>query len=192
MDELRYAALLSALCSALHSVSGIWPVVDESLAQGSPRAMRTFLPFATQPYLPGVAETLAGGDAELAAPSYNKGRLLICQCASVHDGSPPHRYRSIRGAADVSALFGSPHGTSESKEDKTMAQTLEFVVTGDDKMHCAGCEQRVSNALRRLPGVREVMASAATQQVLVTIDPAQVGAEQVRAKLEQLGYQVTP
>jgi copper chaperone CopZ len=36
-----------------------------------------------------------------------------------------------------------------------------------------------------------VKASAATQQVLVTVDPAQVGAEQVRAKLEQLGYQVT-
>ena len=73
-----------------------------------------------------------------------------------------------------------------------MAQTLEFMVTGEDKMHCAGCEQRVSNALRRLPGVQEVRASAATQQVLVTIDPAQVGSEQVRAKLEQLGYKVTP
>jgi copper chaperone CopZ len=73
-----------------------------------------------------------------------------------------------------------------------MAQTLEFVVTGEDKMHCAGCEQRVSNALRRLPGVQDVRASAATQQVLVTINPAQVGSEQVRAKLEQLGYKVTP
>jgi P-type Cu+ transporter len=73
-----------------------------------------------------------------------------------------------------------------------MAQTLEFVVTGEDRMHCAGCEQRVSNALRRLPGVQDVRANAATQQVLVTIDPAQVGSEQVRAKLEQLGYRVTP
>jgi copper chaperone CopZ len=70
-----------------------------------------------------------------------------------------------------------------------MAQTLEFVVTGEEKMYCAGCEQRVSNALRRLPGVREVQANATTQQVLVTVDPNQVGAEQVRAKLEQLGYQ---
>jgi copper chaperone CopZ len=70
-----------------------------------------------------------------------------------------------------------------------MAHTLEFVVTGEEKMHCAGCEQRVSNALRRLPGVHEVRASATTQQVLVTIDPNQVGAEQIRAKLEQLGYQ---
>jgi copper chaperone CopZ len=70
-----------------------------------------------------------------------------------------------------------------------MPQTLEFVVTGEEKMHCDGCEQRVSKALRRLPGVQDVRASAVTQQVLVTIDPSQVGAEQVRAKLEQLGYQ---
>ena len=71
-----------------------------------------------------------------------------------------------------------------------MAQTLEFVVTGEEKMHCAGCEQRVSNALRRLPGVQEVRASAATQHVLVTLDPSQVGAEQIQARLEQLGYRV--
>jgi copper chaperone CopZ len=70
-----------------------------------------------------------------------------------------------------------------------LAQTLEFVVTGEERMHCAGCEQRVSNALQRLPGVQEVRASAATQHVLVTIDPSQVGAEQVQTKLEQLGYQ---
>jgi P-type Cu+ transporter len=72
-----------------------------------------------------------------------------------------------------------------------MAQTVELVVTGEEKMHCAGCEQRVSNALRRLPGVQEVRANAATQHVLVTIDPSQVGADQVQAKLEQLGYQAT-
>jgi copper chaperone CopZ len=70
-----------------------------------------------------------------------------------------------------------------------LAQTLEFVVTGEERMHCTGCEQRVSNALRRLPGVQEVRASATTQHVRVTIDPSQVGAEQVQTKLEQLGYQ---
>jgi copper chaperone CopZ len=58
-----------------------------------------------------------------------------------------------------------------------MAQTLEFVVMGEEKMYCAGCEQRISNALRRLPGVREVQPSATTQHVLVTVDPSQVGAE---------------
>ena len=73
-----------------------------------------------------------------------------------------------------------------------MARIVEFVVTGEDKLHCAGCEQRVGNAMRRLAGVQDVRASAETQQVVVTIDPAQVSPEQVREKLEQLGYEVTP
>ena len=73
-----------------------------------------------------------------------------------------------------------------------MAQTIEFVVTGEAKMHCAGCEQRVGNALRRLAGVQAVRASANTQQVVVTFDPVQLSPEQVRAKLEQIGYEVTP
>ncbi len=73
-----------------------------------------------------------------------------------------------------------------------MAQTIEFVVTGEEKMHCAGCEQRVGKALRRLAGVQAVRASAATQQVVVTFDPTQLSPEQVRVKLEQIGYEVTP
>jgi copper chaperone len=71
-----------------------------------------------------------------------------------------------------------------------MPRTIEFVVTGEDKLHCAGCEQRVRKALRRLAGVQEVQASAATQQVMVTFDPTQVGPEQVQAMLEQLGYEI--
>jgi copper chaperone CopZ len=41
-----------------------------------------------------------------------------------------------------------------------------------------------------LPGVEEVQASAETQRVEVTIAPGQVSADEVRARLEQLGYQV--
>lgn len=73
-----------------------------------------------------------------------------------------------------------------------MSHTLRFTVTGDDRIHCAWCEQRIANAVRRFPGVTQVQASAETQQVLVTIDPAQVGPDQVQARIEQLGYQVTP
>ena len=71
-------------------------------------------------------------------------------------------------------------------------QTIAFTVTGEQTIHCSGCEQRIGNALRRLPGIEEVRASYRTQQVQVTLDPARVGPEQVRAKLEQLGYAVTP
>ncbi|MDP9440157.1 MAG: heavy-metal-associated domain-containing protein [Actinomycetota bacterium] len=72
-----------------------------------------------------------------------------------------------------------------------MTRTTTFTVTGEQKMHCEGCEQRIDRALRRLPGVRDVEASAESQRVIVEMDPEQVGPEQVRERLDLLGYEVT-
>ncbi len=71
-----------------------------------------------------------------------------------------------------------------------MTILIEFQVFGDEKIHCSGCETRIGFALRRLPGVRDARASAATQRIAVTIDPEQVSPEQVRARLQELGYEV--
>jgi copper chaperone CopZ len=73
-----------------------------------------------------------------------------------------------------------------------MTQTINFTVTGEDKIHCAACEQRIAHALRRLPGVKNVLASAKTQDVAVTIDPGRLGPDQVKARLQEIGYEVTP
>ncbi len=71
-----------------------------------------------------------------------------------------------------------------------MGRTVNFTVTGEEKIHCAGCEQRIANALRRLSGIQDVQASAQSQRVVVKLDPAQISPEQVRTKLKHLGYQV--
>lgn len=71
-----------------------------------------------------------------------------------------------------------------------MIENVEFQLVGNGRMHCAGCETRIGYALRRLPGVREVHASASTQRITVALDPAAVSVEQVRARLQQLGYEV--
>lgn len=69
-------------------------------------------------------------------------------------------------------------------------QTIEFVLTGEQKMHCSGCETRVAYTLRQLAGVRDVRANAKTQHVLVLLESAdQIGAQEIGEKLEQLGYQ---
>lgn len=65
---------------------------------------------------------------------------------------------------------------------------VQFEVIGEEQIHCEGCESRIANALRRLQGVEEVQASAETQRVKVTIDPARVSERDVRARLEQIGY----
>jgi copper chaperone CopZ len=72
-----------------------------------------------------------------------------------------------------------------------MRRTIDFVVTGEEKLYCAGCEQRVGNVLHRLAGVETVQASVETQHVVVTFDAGKIGPEQLRARLEQLGYRVT-
>lgn len=71
-----------------------------------------------------------------------------------------------------------------------MAQTVSYTVTGEQKIHCMGCEERIINALRRLPGIQEAQASHETQRLAVTFDPARVSPDNVKAKLLQLGYQV--
>jgi len=71
-----------------------------------------------------------------------------------------------------------------------MVRTLNLIVIGEQKIHCARCEERIGNALRRLPGIQDVQAGADTQKVVVTFDPDTVSADQVRAKLKQLGYGV--
>lgn len=72
-----------------------------------------------------------------------------------------------------------------------MNTTVEFTVSGDMTLHCASCEQRVERALRQLPGVHDVAANAATQQVVATIDAGRVSASELQAKLGELGYRVT-
>ena len=71
-----------------------------------------------------------------------------------------------------------------------MTKTINFTVNGEQTIHCASCEQRIARALRRLDGVRDVRASAATQQVEVRFDPSRVGADELRARLGQIGYEV--
>jgi copper chaperone CopZ len=69
--------------------------------------------------------------------------------------------------------------------------TMEFTVTGEQEIHCEGCEQRIGNALERLDGVETVEASAQTQRVVVETDPAQTGPDQLRERFDLLGYEVT-
>lgn len=71
-----------------------------------------------------------------------------------------------------------------------MTIKLELKVIGEETIHCSGCETRIGYALRCLPGIQDVRASAETQDISVTLDPTRISPEQVRARLKQLGYQV--
>jgi copper chaperone len=69
-----------------------------------------------------------------------------------------------------------------------MVAKVDFIVTGEVKMHCGGCETRVRFALQRLKGVQEVLANAKTQHISVVISPDQVTPQEVQARLKEAGF----
>lgn len=71
-----------------------------------------------------------------------------------------------------------------------MATNLEFNVSGEQKIHCASCEERITRALKRVPGIQSVQANAKSQSISVSIDPSRVTAEIVQTKLGEIGYEV--
>lgn len=73
-----------------------------------------------------------------------------------------------------------------------MSHELGFIVVGEKKMHCSGCETRVVNALGRLPGVRRVAANAGTQRIEVSVDAGGPDAASLIAHLARLGYRAVP
>jgi copper chaperone CopZ len=56
------------------------------------------------------------------------------------------------------------------------------------RIHCDGCVNTVTQAVRKLQGVQSVQASESTKLVNVAFDPAQVSEEQIRATLQLVGY----
>jgi copper chaperone CopZ len=57
------------------------------------------------------------------------------------------------------------------------------------EIHCASCENTIRTALSRLPGVGAVVPSSATGDVRVSFDSAKVSEEQLRARLQEVGFE---
>ena len=74
-------------------------------------------------------------------------------------------------------------------KSKTLS-TIDFVVTGETKLHCEGCEERVSKVLRQVSGVESVDANAETQDVKVAFDTRRVQPGEICATLQRMGYHV--
>lgn len=68
-----------------------------------------------------------------------------------------------------------------------MHEQVTFKVEGG-AIHCESCEKRIATALGRIPGINGVEASAKTQEIQVRFDAAQFSADQVEAKLTDIGF----
>lgn len=69
----------------------------------------------------------------------------------------------------------------------TLTSDLAIKIEG---MHCGGCINRVTAALKKLPGVE--VTSVEIGSALVHLDPAKVSAEQVIAALDKIGFRAAP
>src|SRR6266571_481901 len=59
-------------------------------------------------------------------------------------------------------------------------------------MTCASCAIRIEKGLKKVPGVKDASVNLATEQAVVTYDPAQTNLEQMVQKVETVGYKATP
>jgi len=69
----------------------------------------------------------------------------------------------------------------------TQIETYELQVL-NKAIHCSGCEARIQSVLARMLGVQEVKADHKTQKVHFTLDSGSVFIQEVKDKLEDLGY----
>ncbi|MBO0781856.1 MAG: copper ion binding protein, partial [Ktedonobacteraceae bacterium] len=59
-------------------------------------------------------------------------------------------------------------------------------------MSCASCAMRIEKGLNKVPGVMEAQVNFATEQAMVTYDPASTGLDQMVHKVEAVGYKAIP
>ena len=87
-------------------------------------------------------------------------------------------FEAIRGVGRA------PHVPAEEPESGPLAE-IEYLVPS---MVCEGCAEKIGDALRPLPGVREVRPKVAQKQVYVRYEPARVQEQELRNALAAAGF----
>lgn len=72
-----------------------------------------------------------------------------------------------------------------------MLKTATLQIIGDQRMYCAGCENRVTRLLKAVPGVARVRARASDQRIEVQFDTATVDVPSMADRLKRAGYETT-
>jgi copper chaperone len=76
-----------------------------------------------------------------------------------------------------------------------MLTSITLEVTGDQRLVCEGCEQRVERVVKALQGVNQVRARARKQRIEVLFDDAVLEPGTITEQIRKAGYEtrvVTP
>lgn len=70
-----------------------------------------------------------------------------------------------------------------------MLKSVTFEVTGEQRLHCEACEQRVARLLKGMEGVGQVRAQAEGQRIDVLFDAAVLEPASIAERLSAAGYE---
>lgn len=70
-----------------------------------------------------------------------------------------------------------------------MLKSITFEVTGDQKIVCEGCEERVETLLKGVQGVDKVRAHSRNQRIDVLLNTTVLAPTAIAERLNQAGYQ---
>ena len=70
-----------------------------------------------------------------------------------------------------------------------MLKSVTFEVTGEQRLHCVACEQRVARLLKTVDGVGQVRAQADRQRIDVLFDTAVLDPASIGKRLSEAGYE---
>ena len=70
-----------------------------------------------------------------------------------------------------------------------MLKSITLEVVGNDRINCEGCEERVEQALKKVPGVSQVRAKSSNQRVQVMFDSNLLDANAITERIATVGYE---
>lgn len=70
-----------------------------------------------------------------------------------------------------------------------MLKSITLEVIGADRINCEGCEKRVEQALKKIPGVDQVRAKSSNQRVRVMFDSNLLDEKAIAEHVANVGYQ---
>jgi copper chaperone len=70
-----------------------------------------------------------------------------------------------------------------------MLKSITLEVIGNQRLSCEGCEERVEDLLKALPGVGKVRARSRKQRIDVLFDASVLDATTIAERLGKAGYE---
>ena len=81
--------------------------------------------------------------------------------------------------------------SSEKNTEQKKQSAVEVVVMDISGMHCDGCINTITGVLSEIEGVSDVKVSLEYEQAKVKFNPEEVEADELKAAIEDKGYEVT-